>query len=428
MMARVFMVSIGDELLDGRTADGNARTLGAWLRRRGHRLVGSLSASDSIEAIVDALSVARARSEVVVTSGGLGPTLDDLTRDALAQAAAVPLAHDAASESKLRRWFAARGREMAEVNLRQTWFPAGARVIPNATGTADAFVTLVESVPVLSLPGVPREFFALLDAGLAELLPTAAPRWYSTRYSLGLGESEVARRMESLVRPPGVHVTWCAKFPLIEVELSAAAEDASAGEAYADAVWALLDRWLLPAGASTPEQALVAALTRDGSTVAVAESCTGGGMLSALTDVPGASSVVGWGAVTYSNEAKSGFCGVPAELVAAHGAVSAQVAAAMAEGIRRRGGATWGLSATGIAGPDGGSVAKPVGTVFVGIAGADGTRVLSLSLGATRTRREVRVLTAALALRALERAAAGRLEDLGAAAGVLDTDCYPGAA
>jgi nicotinamide-nucleotide amidase len=427
-MATVNMVCIGDELLDGRTREGNGFWLGGWLRRAGHRLVSVTLVADDRANIVAALRRAADGAALVVVSGGLGPTLDDITRDAVADLLGDRLIADAGSEARLRAKFARFGLPMPDNNLRQTLFPASARVVPNPVGTADCFVTTFDGLPILVLPGVPREFETVAELELPVLLPATVPRRFITRRTAGIGESDLARRMEAVPCPAGVHVTWCASHPYVEVELSAAAEDDQALTDYASEALAPLAPWLLPVdeagGALSAAAATLAALRAQGLRIATAESCTGGGIAKALTEVAGSSDGFACGVVTYSNRSKSELLGLPRALIDAEGAVSSAVASAMAEGARARLGVQVAVAVTGVAGPGGGSEAKPVGTVYVAVSSAEVTWVMKLSLGRSRSRHQIRETTIVASLRLVERVLSGRPEELEHFGGVVSLRCY----
>lgn len=427
-MATVNMVCIGDELLDGRTREGNGFWLGGWLRRAGHQLVSVTLVADDRANIVAALRRAANGAALVVVSGGLGPTLDDITRDAVADLLGDQLVADKGSEERLRAKFARFGRPMPDNNLRQTLFPASARVVPNPVGTADCFVATFDGVPLLVLPGVPYEFETVATLELPVLLPATVARRFVTRRTAGIGESDLARRMEAVPCPAGVHVTWCASHPYVEVEISAAAADDEALTAYASEALAPLAPWLLPIDAQgaalSAAAAVLAALRQKGLRIATAESCTGGGVAKELTEIAGSSDGFACGVVTYSNRSKSELLGVPSALIQAEGAVSSAVASAMAEGARDRLGAEVAVAVTGVAGPGGGSEAKPVGTVYVAVSSAEVTWVMKLSLGRSRSRRQIRETSTVAALRLVERLLAGRPEELEHFGGVASLRCY----
>jgi nicotinamide-nucleotide amidase len=280
-------------------------------------------------------------------------------------------------------------------------------------------------------PRLPTPPAAPVAAGMESAfppLPAAAPRRFVTRRTAGIGESDLARRMEAVPCPDGIHVTWCASHPYVEVEISAAAADDEALTAYASEALAPLAPWLLPTDAQgaalSAAAAVLAALRQKGLRIATAESCTGGGVAKELTEIAGSSDGFACGVVTYSNRSKSELLGVPSALIQAEGAVSSAVASAMAEGARDRLGVEVAVAVTGVAGPGGGSEAKPVGTVYVAVSSAEVTWVMKLSLGRSRSRRQIRETSTVAALRLVERLLAGRPEELEHFGGVASLRCY----
>ncbi len=370
-MTRVALLTIGDELLDGRVIDANAAYAGRRLAERGTRLSEWRCVDDDIPAIAEAVRDLAARADLLVVSGGIGPTTDDLTRRALAEAAGVQVEVRPEVLERLRERYARRGREMPASNERQAEFPTGAAVLDSDVGTADACCIAVGGTDVVSLPGVPREFRALFDRWV---LPRIEARDV-TRWSIrlhGRGESGLADVVAPLTLPPGIASAWRATAPWVDVSLVGPPADVSrTARILGDA----LAPWRVPEGATNWSEALAVALQRHGLTIATAESCTGGAIAAAITAVPGASAWFPGGVVAYANEAKVAALGVPEDLLARQGAVSHGVAAQMARGARTALGADLGVGSTGIAGPTGGSDAKPVGTVFIACAREDVTAV-----------------------------------------------------
>lgn len=366
----ISLVAVGDELLDGRTTDRNATFLGQWCRKHGLNLAAVRVVPDDQARIVVAIRAAAKEVSLVIVCGGLGPTDDDRTRQAAAALVDRSLIPSEASLMRLREKFAARGLEMPAVNVRQTLFPDGARILPNAVGTADAFSLTVGAVGrdvlVVFLPGVRREFEHYITTLLSAWLPSSAPASFSTLQLVGITESAVAEKVEALRIGGGVKVTYCAHFPVVELEISSAA----GGQDYVDAVRAAnaaLGPWALVPGATSPAEHVAAVLSTLRLRLATAESCTGGRIADQLTDVPGASRWFERGLVVYANDAKVAELGVPVEVLETHGAVSEETVAAMARGLRERTGVDAALAVSGIAGPDGGSDDKPVGTVHLAV-------------------------------------------------------------
>ena len=425
------MICIGDELLDGRTREGNAAWLGGRLRALGHALERVTLVADEPALVAAVVREAAARSALVVTSGGLGPTLDDRTRAALADAAGVAVREDAAALERLEEKYRARGREMAPANARQAAFPANATVLPSDVGTADAFATPVAGVDVISLPGVPREFTALAERYVLPRLAAARPRRWRKLYTFGKGESALAGIVEALALDPRLRITWSAHLPIVDIELSCDHEDAggldeASFEAQVARAREALRPWAFETDTRRVNGALAAALAHANARVATVESCTGGLIARELTDVPGASAWFDRGWITYSNEAKAREVGVPVALLERHGAVSAEVAAAMATGARARAGVTLAVSSTGIAGPTGGSAAKPVGTVYLAAAMETGTVVVHAHI-AGRSRDAFRTIVAELAQLIALRCLQGAADDLRALEGVVSLQRIPAA-
>lgn len=401
---RVGMILIGDELLDGRTADRNGHELGRRCREAGVELVEMHITRDEPESIGALLVRTAQRADLVVTSGGLGPTLDDTTRSAFARTLGVALEEDPSAAARLRERYALRGIALSPANRRQAFFPAGALTLENPWGTAEGFEVVIEGTPVIALPGVPDEFGRMLVRHVVPRLADALKR-HHVRYTLfGVRESALASQVEALDLPAEVRVTYCSRFPVVELELSAESEPLLA--VTDREVRDLVAPWSIPDAAPRPADAVVARLRADGLTLATAESCTGGLIASRLTDVPGASACLIGGWVSYANQAKSSWLHVSPDLLAERGAVSAEVARAMASGARASAGADVALAVTGIAGPGGGSEAKPVGTVYLAVEVREAVwtvhaRYAGLSRGGFK--RVVACLGEVLVLRALDR-------------------------
>ncbi len=361
------MLCIGDELLDGRTADRNAHHLGGFLAARGVTL-REVRVVDDVPALIQgALSELAAQYDAVITSGGLGPTLDDRTRQAIAAAAGVDLRIDEDALARLRSKYEARNREWVETNARQAHVPSTATVLESNCGTADAFLTPVSTAKVLSLPGVPSEFRTLLDRYFSTICSDGDQLCRRTLHLFGIGESDIAARLEALRPPDGVDITYKAETPYVRVGIRGADADATAQ--LHDECQGVLRPWLIPGGFSSMAEALGSIASGRHATIATVESCTGGLIGSSITDVAGSSQYYWGGWVTYANESKVTSVGVKESTLAAHGAVSAEVALEMARGALARSGATAAVSVSGIAGPGGGSADKPVGRVFIGVAG-----------------------------------------------------------
>lgn len=400
-------VAIGDELLDGRLADTNSRTLADALTAIGAQLARAVAVPDDTGAIADAVVDAAARADIVITSGGLGPTTDDLTAEGIARAAGTGLRLDEPTMEHIRERFASRGLEMPDNNRRQAEVPATARVVENGAGVAPGFITRVGAAAVWSFPGVPREYRWLLDNALLPALREggreAAVVARRTIRCLGITESGLGAALEELfAEEPGVLVQYRTSFPENHARLVVRGTDVREVARRADELAALACEAIGGAAYAVGEtplpELLLERLRARGETLAVAESCTGGLIGKLLTDVAGASDTLRGGVVAYANEIKVKLLDVDEQTLEEHGAVSEETAAEMAEGARARLGADWALSVTGVAGPGGGTEDKPVGTVCFGLAGDDDTRTKRrLLLGADRGM--IRDLAAAVALR-----------------------------
>lgn len=373
------IIAVGSELLTPFRLDTNSLFLTGMLNGQGLACRRKQVVGDRREDLAEAIASALARCQLVVVTGGLGPTEDDLTRPAAAAATGAVLRADAGLAAGLRRRFAARGLEMPERNLRQAEVLGGAEILPNPNGTAPGQWLLVGGKALALLPGPPRELRPMVSA---ELLPRIAA-WLAAREAaparllhraLGIagraesGVDEIAAPIYT--RHPQIETTILACAPG-EIELHLRAPEPRAGEIHALA--AELAAALAPAVFTTQGETLEAVvgarLRVRRECVSAAESCTGGMLQQRLSAVAGASDYFPGGVVSYANQAKQRELGVGAATLAAHGAVSAECAAEMAAGLRQRWGVDWALAITGIAGPGGGTEAKPVGTVYIGLAG-----------------------------------------------------------
>jgi nicotinamide-nucleotide amidase len=370
----VALIATGDELVLGTATDTNSGSIARRLVEEGFEPRRFVVMGDDEDALVHEL-LEQCRSHVaVIVTGGLGPTLDDVTRHAVARAAGVDLAIDTAVLAQLRALFESRGRPFAQANERQALFPEGAEVMPNPHGTAAGFCIEVAGALVFTLPGPPREMSPMLEhevlPRLAQLTGARTVHERRSFHLLGLSESTFADMCATWMgraMNPLVGVT--AHHGVLSVSLRASAfsheEASSIADARAAQIRERFGEWLFSETDPAPEIALGAELLARGERVSIAESCTGGMVAEKLTRVPGISAVFDRGFVTYSNEAKIELLGVDPALIRAHGAVSGPVAEAMARGAAERAGATCSVSVTGVAGPGGGTAEKPVGLVWL---------------------------------------------------------------
>ena len=404
---RAAFLAIGDEIVGGLTTDTNSGFIAGELRAVGVEPAGGFSITDD-DGIARALERAMEDADLVVCTGGLGPTADDLTTAAVARVAGRELVLDEASLAHIEERFRARGFDMPPNNRKQALFPAGATIIPNPNGTAPGFVVPIQRGGrerwVACFPGVPRETRAMVRDWLVPWVQARRPdrRFASRTYStFGLTESRLDELLAGVVSPSEARLAFRAAFPRIQARLTVSGAPGDDLEGRLDALEARvrerLGHHLFAVGDEGMEETVGRLLRERGVTLAVAESCTGGRIGDWVTNVAGSSAYFLLGVATYSNQAKQQVIGVRAETLAAHGAVSTQTAEEMAEGVRRLAGADVGVSTTGIAGPGGGTAEKPVGTVCVGLAWEGGTWSRRYDLG-DRGREWIKGTTAQVAL------------------------------
>ncbi len=375
------IISVGTELLLGQIVDSNAAYLGRTLAGMGIDLYYKSTVGDNEGRILETLRRARDRADLLITSGGLGPTEDDLTKECVAQLFGEELVMHEPSLAQLYAFFEKRRAVMVERNKKQALIYASGRPIPNPNGTAPGALLEKEGKIVISLPGPPNEMMPMVENHVVPFLSerlSGQRQFLVTRVfrMIGIGESTVDERVQDLIKGTNPTLAPLAHTGDVHLRMGAKAGSTEQAEALMRPVEAelrsRLGRYIYGTDGTTLEAAVIALLRERGRTVAVAESCTGGGLGSRLTSVSGSSAAFLGGAITYSNEAKVTLLGVDPSLLERHGAVSPQVAEAMARGARERLGADFGVSITGVAGPEGGTPEKPVGLVYVGLASAEG--------------------------------------------------------
>jgi len=411
VIGRAAVLSTGDELTTGRIVDSNASWIADKLFELGIDLAAILTVGDYPERLAWAWRRALELAEVVISTGGIGPTADDLTTETVARVLGVGLVEDAAAAERMRRFFAARGVEMPANNLKQALVPAGAIVIPNALGTAPGYRAQLGDRHLVVLPGVPREMKPMMEESVLPWLRGVCGGGVHvarTFQTFGLSESALDERMAGVVDPAEGRVSFRASFPEVSVRVVVRGEAADA-EARADAlaarVRARLGAYVYGEGTTTLEEVVGGLLRERRLTLAVGESCTGGLVAHRVTNVPGSSAYFLGGVEAYANAAKESLLGVPRPILDRHGAVSEETAAAMAAGARRAFGADVAVATTGVAGPGGGTAEKPVGTVCFGLASADG--VVSRRYQLWGTRDWVKLLASQVALDWVRRFALG---------------------
>ena len=415
MIAEV--LSIGTELIMGQIVNSDAQYLSRQLAALGITVHHHTTVGDNPGRIRAALALALGRADMVITTGGLGPTEDDLSKEMVAEYFGLPMEENPQALSDIAAYFTSVHRHMAVNNRKQACFARGAIILPNQRGTAPGCVVEAGGQCVIQLPGPPHELSHMFEHAVMPYLAGKREGSIVSRYVriFGMGESDVETQVRDLIDAQGA-VTIAPYCGLGEVQLrvTALAQTPEAARAMIDPVEAALVARLgevVYAVVDVAEDSMarhaMRALREAGLRVAVAESCTGGMLAAALVEIPGASEVLTEGLVTYSDEAKVRRLGVRPETLAAHGAVSEQTAREMAEGLRAGAGVDIAIATTGIAGPDGGTPEKPVGLVYLALATAQGTHVKRLTLRGDRTR--IRALSTLHALDMLRRAASGAL-------------------
>lgn len=387
------IITIGDEILIGQILDTNSRYISQALNRLGIVVAERTSVGDNAEQIVSTLDRALAATDVVIITGGLGPTKDDITKHTLARYFGSELVYNEQVAEFVRELLARRGIDFNELNRGQAMVPACCTVLHNAHGTAPGMWFEQGDKVVISLPGVPFEMVHLIDD---IVVPKLRERFdlkaivHRTMITSGIAESILAERIAAWedALPEMLHLAYLPAPNIVRLRLSAYEVDGASVEAIIDHQFELL-RKIIPEAIvgfedATVEQLVHNALIANGKTLSVAESCTGGAIAQKFTAMAGASAYFHAGVVAYSNEAKADILGVNADDIARYGAVSEQVAIQMAEGVRRVGKSDYGISTTGIAGPTGGSAEKPVGTVWIGIATPKGAFAVLKNCGTDR--------------------------------------------
>jgi len=380
---RIGILTIGNELMNGRIADTNASFIAREANQQGWSVEAIMSVGDNFAAIKNRLDYLLAMTDAVICSGGLGPTADDITTEAIAKAFNLPLYTDENVLNYIKDIFIKFNFRWVENNAKQAMFPQGAEVIPNARGTAPGFCLPINGKLIFVIPGVPAEARLMITNGVFPLLRKYFPQdelhiVKHTIRTFGLGEAAVDDKVKDIdFKSLGVSIGFYPVFPenhIVLIAQNSNREEAQKNLQKAqDEVSSRLRDYIFAYGEQTLEEVIAGLLTAKKLTIAVAESCTGGLITNRLTDVSGSSVYLERGLVTYSNAAKISMLGVPAQIIEKHGAVSEETARLMAEGVRKLAGTTLGLSSTGIAGPTGGTKEKPVGTVYLAVADAQKT-------------------------------------------------------
>jgi nicotinamide-nucleotide amidase len=387
MKAEIF--ATGDEILTGAVIDSNSAYIAQKLEEAGIEVVRHGCVGDDVEAITAILKEISTRADMAVVTGGLGPTLDDITAEAAARAAGVELVFDRESMSCIENFLKTQGRDVIALNKKQAMLPDGSECLVNSVGTAPGFVLKTGGCVFFFLPGVPSEMRRMLSGGVLPWIDKLQKggRSFSlvkTISTFGLTEASVNERLAGLTEKfSGIKLGLRARFPIIYVKLFVRGKDKERAdillEKALEFVLNKIGEFAFSTDGESMETIVGSLLRRKKATIAIAESCTGGLISNLLTNVPGSSDYFLFSGVTYSNKAKIKVLGVSETTLKKYGAVHEETAKEMADGVRRISGATYGISTSGIAGPGGGTNEKPVGTVCIGIATADSVEAYRLN-------------------------------------------------
>ncbi len=382
-MKKAYVICIGNELLNGRTLNTNLQYLSQQFFNHGIEIAGSSILPDEQGTIVKGLDFALGEAEIIVLTGGLGPTDDDLTREAMAEFLKVDLVQNDAQLMRLTEFFEKRNKPMPQLNVCQAFIPKGAQAIDNPNGTAPGIYVRQAQALIFALPGVPSEMQSMVESFVLPQIARYADGQHvliRRLHCFGTGESNIAEMIGDMMRRdrnPLVNIT--AGAGVITLHIIGRGKDEAAVQAQISEdeqkLRGILGELVFGCDGQTLPQIVGQMLVEKGQFLCVAESCTGGLIGKMVTDVPGSSRYFSGGWITYSDQAKTRELNVPQELLQAHGAVSKQIAKAMAEGARQRSGADWAIAVTGIAGPDGGTPKKPVGLVYIALDGPNGSEV-----------------------------------------------------
>lgn len=397
---KLAIVTIGDELLNGDVIDTNTADIAQALRRRGYEVDQALTLKDTPQQIAATLQHLNKNKTIAIVCGGLGPTRDDVTARAAAQAYHLTLALNDTALGQIKEFFQRSGRTIPAGNEKQALIPHKAKVLENRCGTAPGFIISHNNCPAFFMPGVPHEMREMLHR---HVIPTLQhlfkPSLYCAERVLkvfGLPESSIERELPANIFPAEVSLSFRLEFPLVLVKLNSKGHDETLLDQAEQLVRQKLGQHVVAQGDESLAEVVAKKLIGAEKNLALAESCTGGLIAKLLTDCAGSSAFFERGAVTYANSAKHDMLGVSDQLLLDKGAVSAECARAMANGIRQRAKTDLALAVTGIAGPGGGTVEKPCGTVFIALANHQETEVRECHFSGDRT--QVRIKTAYTAL------------------------------
>ncbi|WOO41579.1 competence/damage-inducible protein A [Rubellicoccus peritrichatus] len=400
---KVDLITLGDELLLGIRENGHLHFIGQEFGRHGMFLRRNLTCRDTAEEIRESFLSSWNSADIIITTGGLGPTTDDNTREVIAETLGLELVFDESIKNDIQARFDRLGRQMSDNNLKQCYLPKGAEKLPNPFGTAPGIHLKHDGKQLFMLPGPSSELRPMLES---EVIPRLCENGfcnindsYLQLRTIGVGESHLDEMLSpTFARYPELNVAYCAHNGLVDVRLSSVNQ--AIGEKQINEIAEECREKLGPDficyGGCSIAKIIFNHLRADEKTLAVAESCTGGLLSNAFTNIPGASKVFAGGVVCYSNDAKMEMLGVPEEILIQHGAVSAETAVAMATGVAERMSTDYALSITGFAGPSGGTPENPVGTIYIGYSCPCGTWCVRMRYPGERVTVKERAVTRAL--------------------------------
>lgn len=393
---KVEIITIGDELLIGQTVDTNSAWMARELNKAGISVYQRTAVPDERDRILIALAEAALRVNIVLITGGLGPTKDDLTKPTLCEYFGTDLVMNQEVLSRIEAYFTQSGRPMLESNRMQAMLPASCEVLNNPRGTAQGMWFEKDRIVYVSMPGVPYEMQGIMAE---EVLPRLKARFdlpaifHRTLLTQGIGESylaEIIKDWENSLEPLGIRLAYLPSPGLVKLRMTTYGSDMQALRTVVDSkaseLLQIAGKFIFGEEEDTLEALIGRLLAANGATLALAESCTGGSISQMITSISGCSQYYLGSVTAYSNEAKVSLLGVSKELIARHGAVSAEVAEAMASGAQRKFNSSYALATTGVAGPTGGSADKPVGLVWIGVAGPNGSVSHRFQFGIERER------------------------------------------
>jgi nicotinamide-nucleotide amidase len=402
VLVKLEMICTGEEVLSGQIIDTNAAWFADLMMNQGIEMQRRITVGDRMDDLVEVFRERSLQADVILVNGGLGPTSDDLSAEAMARALGEPLVENTAWRLHLQAWFEKRGRPMPASNLKQCLLPASAILVDNPSGSAPGFRVKLNNAWLFFTPGVPSEFKPMVEvhflAFIRDEFNIATPTRLHKLLTFGYGESLLADKLSDLAVPAGITIGYRTSMPHNEIKLFARGTDAiDALPNFITTVRSTLGEAVVAENRPSLAEEVHHLLLARSISLSIAESCTGGQLTSMLVEFPGSSGYLMQGLVTYANEAKIRVLGVPQAVIEKHGAVSTETALSMAQGARQLMDSDLAIATTGIAGPDGGSIDKPVGTVVLALASRDQVWTQTLLLS-RRSRSLVRLMSCAAAL------------------------------